>query len=234
MADKSTLKHIGFIMDGNGRWATSRGLTRSQGHKEGFNALKNFIKVLAEDEELEQASFYCFSTENWKRPALEVKFLMTLFREMVDSAIKELLEHNIQINIKGDLSDKSPFDEDLRIKLNAINNNQLENPRFTVNLCMNYGGRDEIVRATQSLIAKGLEVTEESLEKEILQSDLPLDLVVRTSGEQRLSNFLLWQSAYAEFLFTEYHWPDMDAEKFGEIKDSYYQRDRRFGGVKQN
>lgn len=232
MSDKSTLKHIGFIMDGNGRWATGKGLSRSHGHKAGFNALKELIKILAEDKDLEQASFYCFSTENWKRPALEVKFLMSLFKEVVDNSLKELMSNDIQINIKGDLSKNSPFDEDLRIKLNAINNNQLENPKFTVNLCMNYGGRDEIIRATQSLISKNIEITEEALEKEILQNDLPLDLIVRTSGEQRLSNFLLWQSAYAEFLFTDYHWPDINAEKFYEIKDSYYQRDRRFGGVK--
>lgn len=229
MAEKTSLKHVGFIMDGNGRWATAKGLTRSQGHKAGFESLKNFIKVLAEDEELKQASFYCFSTENWKRPALEVKFLMNLFREIVNSSLKELMDNNIQIQIKGDLSKNSPFDDDLLVKLNAVNNNQLENPRLVVNLCMNYGGRDEIVRATTSLIKQGVEVSEESLEKEILKDDLPLDLVVRTSGEQRLSNFLLWQSAYAEFLFTDYHWPDMNAEKYLEIKDNYYGRDRRFG-----
>lgn len=231
MFNKTTLKHIGFIMDGNGRWATGKGMTRSQGHKAGFTALKDFIKVLVEDSELEQASFYCFSTENWNRPALEVKFLMNLFREFIESSLKELTQHNIQVNIKGDLSEKSPFDNDLRLKLIELNEKQLENPKLVVNLCINYGGRDEIVRATKALVLKDIEITEENLGKEILKTDLPLDLIVRTSGEQRLSNFLLWQSAYAEFIFTDYHWPDMNAERYFNLKDNYYARERRFGAM---
>jgi undecaprenyl diphosphate synthase len=231
MSKKITLKHIGFIMDGNGRWAESKGLSRSQGHKEGFKALKSFIKTLAEDESLEQASFYCFSTENWNRPALEVKFLMSLFKDTLDSSLKELYDSNIQINIKGDLSENSRFDKDLRLKLNEINKNKLDKPILTVNLCINYGGKDEIANAAKNLAENNQEITVESLEKEILKTDLPLDLIVRTSGEQRLSNFLLWQSAYSEFIFTNYHWPDINAAKYIEIKEEYYHRNRRFGGL---
>jgi len=225
------LNHIGFIMDGNGRWATSRGLTRTQGHKEGLKALENLIKVLAEDSSVKQASFYCFSTENWSRPALEVKTIMGLLKDFLQNDIQKLWENSIEVKIKGDLSEKSPFDNNLRSLLLAVNDKKLEEPKLIVNLCINYGGRDEIIRATKTLIAKGLEVTEENLESEILQADLPLDLVVRTSGEQRLSNFLLWQSAYAEFIFTDYHWPDINAEKYAELKDSFFNRDRRFGKV---
>lgn len=231
MSSKAKLKHIGFIMDGNGRWAKAKGMARSAGHKEGFLILKNFINSLTNDCDLKQVSFYCFSTENWKRPVLEVKFLMSLFKDVVENHLKELEESNIQVNIKGDLSKNTPFDENLREKLILVNNKKLENPRLTVNFCINYGGRDEIVRAINELNSKNIAVTEDSLNKQIIQNDLPVDLIVRTSGEQRLSNFLLWQSAYSEFLFVDYHWPDMNIERYNEIKNLYYNRERRFGSV---
>jgi undecaprenyl diphosphate synthase len=231
MSDTNILKHIGFIMDGNGRWAKARGLARTQGHKEGLKALENLIKVLAEDKDLQQASFYCFSTENWARPALEVKTIMGLLKDFLETDLQELYVKNIEVKIQGDLSEKSPFDDQLRALLNKVNETKLEKPTLTVNLCINYGGRDEIIRATNVLISKNIAVTEENLNAEILGADLPLDLIVRTSGENRLSNFLLWQSAYAEFIFTNYHWPDINAEKFAEIKEDFFNRERRFGKV---
>lgn len=231
MSNRAKLKHIGFIMDGNGRWAKAKGMTRSLGHKEGFLVLKNFIKSLAENGELKQVSFYCFSTENWQRPALEVKYLMSLFRDVVENQLKELEQNNIQVNIKGDLSKNTPFDDDIRDALIYANTKKLNKPSLVVNFCINYGGRDEIIRAINELNSKNITVTEDSLNKQIMQDDLPVDLIVRTSGEQRLSNFLLWQSAYSEFLFVDYNWPDMNMEKYEEIKKLYYNRERRFGSV---
>ena len=231
MNSKNSLNHIGFIMDGNGRWATSRGLSRIKGHKQGLKSLESLIKILAEDEEVKQVSFYCFSTENWARPALEVKTIMSLLKNFLEKDIKKLWQKNISIKIKGDISEGSPFDDDLRILLNNVNKIKIENPVLIVNLCINYGGKNEIVTATKKLIENNIELTEENLDKEILQGELPLDLIVRTSGEHRLSNFLLWQSAYSEFIFTDYNWPDIDADKYKMLKNEFYNRDRRFGSV---
>lgn len=231
MGKVNTLKHVGFIMDGNGRWATNQGLNRIDGHKEGLKSLENLIRILAEDIDLKQASFYCFSTENWNRPALEVKAIMHLLKEFILKDIEKLWSENIEIRIKGDLSENSPFDEDLRNMLISINEKKIDNPKLIINLCINYGGQDEIVRATNSLINKNEAITVRSLNKEILDGDLDLDLIVRTSGENRLSNFLLWQSAYAEILFVDYHWPEINYDKYSDIKEDFYDRERRFGKV---
>lgn len=231
MGKVNTLKHVGFIMDGNGRWATNQGLNRIDGHKEGLKSLENLIRILAEDIDLKQASFYCFSTENWNRPALEVKAIMHLLKEFILKDIEKLWSENIEIRIKGDLSESSPFDEDLRNMLISINEKKIDNPKLIINLCINYGGQDEIVRATNSLINKNEAITVRSLNKEILDGDLDLDLIVRTSGENRLSNFLLWQSAYAEILFVDYHWPEINSDKYSDIKEDFYDRERRFGKV---
>tara|TARA_Y100001960_G_C14666211_1_gene823460 strand:- start:336 stop:1031 length:696 start_codon:yes stop_codon:yes gene_type:complete len=229
MVKESKLKHIGFIMDGNGRWAVEKGLTRLEGHKQGLKALEKLIKVVAEDKDLLQVSFYCFSTENWDRPAVEVKAIMALLKDFLVNGIYEFWDKGIEVRINGNLSEDSPFDDDIRELLVNVNNKRLANPKLIVSLCINYGGHDQIVRATNSLINKNEEVTIKSLNKEILGDDYDLDLIVRTSGEQRLSNFLLWQSAYSEILFVDYHWPDMDADKFKEVKDQFASRDRRFG-----
>jgi undecaprenyl diphosphate synthase len=229
MVKESKLKHIGFIMDGNGRWAVEKGLTRLEGHKQGLKALEKLIKVVAEDKDLLQVSFYCFSTENWDRPAVEVKAIMALLKDFLVNGIYDFWDKGIEVRINGNLSENSPFDDDIRELLVNVNNKRLANPKLIVSLCINYGGHDQIVRATNSLINKNEEVTIKSLNKEILGDDYDLDLIVRTSGEQRLSNFLLWQSAYSEILFVDYHWPDMDADKFKEIKDQFASRDRRFG-----
>lgn len=229
MVKESKLKHVGFIMDGNGRWAVEKGLTRLEGHKQGLKALEKLIKVVAEDEDLLQVSFYCFSTENWDRPAVEVKAIMALLKDFLVNGIYEFWDKGIEVRINGNLSEDSPFDDDIRELLVNVNNKRLANPKLIVSLCINYGGHDQIVRATNALINKHEEVTIKSLNKEILGDDYDLDLIVRTSGEQRLSNFLLWQSAYSEILFVDYHWPDMDADKFKEVKDQFASRDRRFG-----
>jgi len=230
---KTELKHIGFIMDGNGRWAKARGMKRTEGHKQGSKALENIIKVLKADEILEQVSIYCFSTENWNRPITEVKAIMDMLKDFIKNDVQKLMEDGVEVNILGNLSEDSPFSDELRQMLLDVNKKNVQNPDLRINLCINYGGREEIVRATNNLISKNIEVTEETLTKEILNGDLPLDLVVRTSGEQRLSNFLLWQSAYAELLFVDYHWPEMDSDKYETIKDLYYKRDRRFGKIKE-
>jgi undecaprenyl diphosphate synthase len=229
MVKESKLKHVGFIMDGNGRWAVDKGLTRLDGHKQGLKALDRLINVVSEDKDLMQVSFYCFSTENWDRPAVEVKAIMALLKDFLMNGIYDFWDKNIEVRINGNLSEDSPFDEDVRELLVNVNNKRLKNPKLIVSLCINYGGHDQIVRATNKLISQGQEVTIKSLNKEILGSDYELDLIVRTSGEQRLSNFLLWQSAYSEILFVDYHWPEIDEDKFKEIKDQFANRDRRFG-----
>lgn len=229
MVRKSKLKHVGFIMDGNGRWAIEKGLTRLEGHKQGLKALEKLINAVADDKDLMQVSFYCFSTENWDRPAVEVKAIMSLLKDFLVNGIYDFWDKGIEVRINGNLSEDSPFDDDIRELLVNVNNKRLTNPKLIVSLCINYGGHDQIVRATNSLINKNEEVTIKSLNKEILGNDYDLDLIVRTSGEQRLSNFLLWQSAYSEILFVDYHWPDMDADKFKEVKKQFANRDRRFG-----
>lgn len=229
MVRKSKLKHVGFIMDGNGRWAIEKGLTRLEGHKQGLKALEKLINAVADDKDLMQVSFYCFSTENWDRPAVEVKAIMALLKDFLVNGIYDFWDKGIEVRINGNLSEDSPFDDDIRELLVNVNNKRLTNPKLIVSLCINYGGHDQIVRATNSLINKNEEVTIKSLNKEILGNDYDLDLIVRTSGEQRLSNFLLWQSAYSEILFVDYHWPDMDADKFKEVKKQFANRDRRFG-----
>lgn len=229
MVKESKLKHVGFIMDGNGRWAVEQGLTRLDGHKQGLKALEKLIKSLADDQDLMQVSFYCFSTENWDRPAVEVKAIMSLLKEFLVNGIYDFWDNGIEVRINGNLSENSPFDNDIRELLVNVNNKRLKNPKLIVSLCINYGGHDQIVRAANKLITNHQEVNIKSLNKEILGDDYELDLIVRTSGEQRLSNFLLWQSAYAEILFVDYHWPDMDTDKFKEIKSQFANRDRRFG-----
>lgn len=220
--------HIGIIMDGNGRWAQNRGLPRAAGHKEGaevFNRITKYCKKIG----IKYVTYYAFSTENWKRPEKEVNEIMRL----LDSYIKEAKEDNEKNRIRYIfLGDKSRLSDDLRQKCEYLEELTKDN-RLTLNIALNYGGRDEIVHAVNTLISKGADhVTEDDISRCLYTSASPdPDLIVRPSGEYRLSNFLLWQSAYSELYFTDCLWPDFDEAQLQLAVIDFSNRSRRFGGV---
>lgn len=224
--------HVAIIVDGNGRWAKERGLSRLKGHDAGFENLKTIGKYILE-KGVKYLSLYCFSTENFKRDKDEVDHLMDIFVMMYEKNKKFFIENNIKIVFSGK-------DEPLPKKVIEARNKLTEITKDctggTLNICMNYGGRAEIVDACKKLMASGVnpdEITEEMFSHYMYQ-DLPdVDLMIRTSGEVRLSNFLLWQNSYAEFYFPEVKFPDFKPEDFDKALEVYNNRDRRFGGIKK-
>ena len=228
--DKSRLpRHIAIIMDGNGRWAKKRGLPRTAGHKVGaetFRKIALYCKALG----VEYLTIYAFSTENWKRPAEEVSTLMSLLKKYMQEAIDTMERDKMKLRFFGDLSALSPELQDLARRANAVAD-RVEG--FQANLCINYGGRDEILHAARACAAAGEEMTEENLEKYLYSAGIPdPELIIRPGGELRLSNFLLWQCAYSEFYFCNTLWPDFGEKDLDEAIVAFQQRDRRFGGVK--
>ena len=228
--DKSRLpRHIAIIMDGNGRWAKKRGLPRTAGHKVGaetFRKIALYCKALG----VEYLTIYAFSTENWKRPAEEVSTLMSLLKKYMQEAIDTMERDKMKLRFFGDLSALSPELQDLARRANAVADRV---DGFQANLCINYGGRDEILHAAKLCAAAGEEMTEENLEKHLYSAGIPdPELIIRPGGELRLSNFLLWQCAYSEFYFCDTLWPDFGEKDLDEAIVAYQQRDRRFGGVK--
>ena len=223
-------------MDGNGRWATNLGLIRSAGHLAGVKTLKEIIRT-AVNIELEALTVYAFSTENWKRPHREVDFLMHLFSEYLEKEKRELNEKNVRIHFIGRI-DELP--ESLMRQAHDAEEMMKNNTGLKFNVATNYGGQDEIVRATQKIAAQVLsgELKVDDIDPDIFDSELdtsgdpPVDLMIRTGGDLRVSNFLLWQSAYAEFWFTETNFPEFKPEEFLEALRDFSNRDRRFGGVK--
>ena len=235
--DKSQLpRHVGIIMDGNGRWAQNLGLIRSAGHLAGVKTLKEIIKT-AVNIELEALTVYAFSTENWKRPHTEVDFLMHLFSEYLEKEKRELNEKNVKIHFIGRI-DELP--ESLIKQAHDAENMMKNNTGLKFNVATNYGGQDEIVRATQKIAQKVLngKLKIDDINIDIFESaldtngDPPVDLMIRTGGDLRISNFLLWQSAYAEFWFTKTTFPEFKPEEFLEALNNFSKRDRRFGSVK--
>lgn len=225
--------HVGIIMDGNGRWARQRNLNRTAGHREGLKATKAIVKAAA-DLGIKYLSLYTFSTENWKRAQEEVSFLMGLVHQHLRKEYDFYRENEIRIRHSGDLSGLPPeVQEDIR----TVIQDTASHTRLTVNLAINYGGKNEIVRAVRKLIQSNPsltpeEVTETSIEQNLDNPDIPdLDLIIRTAGELRLSNFLLWESAYAELYFSPKLWPDFTPEDFLEALLNYQSRNRKFGGV---
>ena len=222
-------RHIAIIMDGNGRWAKMRGLPRTAGHKVGaetFRRIAKHCKKLG----IQYLTVYAFSTENWKRPKEEVDAIMGLLDQYLREAIDSMAQEHIRVKFFGDLSVLAPELRALAEKANALSDT-IEGVQ--ANLCLNYGGRDEIVRAAKACAEAGVEWTEENLGKFLYSADVPdPELVIRPGGEQRISNFLLWQCAYSEFIFTPTLWPDFDEKTLEEAIIAYQQRDRRFGGVK--
>ncbi|MBE6857148.1 MAG: di-trans,poly-cis-decaprenylcistransferase [Ruminococcus sp.] len=227
-------QHVGFIMDGNGRWAKKRGLPRSFGHREGA---KNFKKIVryCKDIGLKNISFYAFSTENWQRPKEEVDTIMELFREYIVDVRNHLSENTRMIF----LGDKSVFDDDLREKMIKLEADTAHYTEMTLMMAVNYGGRDELANAARILARKAVngeinpeDITEQSVADELYTKGIPdVDLVVRPSGELRLSNYLIWQCAYAEYYFTDILWPDFTPSELDKALIEYSKRGRRFGGV---
>ena len=226
MADQSKLTHIACIMDGNRRWAKQRGKGASDGHRAGYKALKELIRT-AKDLNVDYLSVYAFSTENWNRSKEEVEGLMGLARWVMKSEIEEIHKEGIRVRWMGS-EDNMPKDI-LKLLKNA-EAKTADNQNGTLVLCFNYGGHQEIVEAVQAAQEAGEEVSAESIESHLYAPDIPpVDLLIRTGGEQRLSNFMLWRAAYAELAFTESYWPDFDGEELRAIIDNYNQRQRRFG-----
>ena len=223
--------HIGFIMDGNGRWATQRGLSRSEGHRQGAEALKKVVKACSQ-KGIKVVSIYAFSCENWsKRPQAEIKFLFSLITQFVKKEMKDYVKAGYRVRFSGNLSQLPKTTQNAVLKVIDASKN---NDGLIVNIALNYGSHQEIVRAVNMILQSGLrEIDEQMLEDCLYSAGLPpLDVVVRSSGEKRLSNFMLWQSAYSELIFIDKYWPDFDEATLDEILLEYSNRDRRFGGIK--
>ena len=231
----TSINHIGFIMDGNGRWALKRGLTRSIGHEKGCEKIKE-IALSCLEKNIKVMSTFCFSTENWKRDKHEIDYLFSLLGKFLQKEINELLKKGIKITTLGDLSKLPSSTQNIILKCKELTKN---NNKFTLNICLNYGGKAEIVEGVNKLIKdirlakiKQQEIDESLFESYLESKDLPpLDVVVRTSGEQRVSNFMLWKLSYAEFIFVKENWPDFSSVSLDNVIKEYDSRDRRYGGI---
>lgn len=227
--------HIAIIMDGNGRWGMKHGLSRSLGHQQGVVVLKNIIKS-AKKLGVEILTVYAFSTENWSRPQDEVTFLINLFEKVLLKEISEINKEGIKINFIGDLA---PFPENLKEVINKSESVTKNNKEFVLNVCTNYGGRQELVRAARQLAQKSVagKIKPEQIDEKLFESELLTcgsvnpDLLIRTSGERRISNFLLWQLAYSEIYITNVYWPEFNEGEFLKAIIDYQSRNRRFGGI---
>lgn len=226
--------HVGIIMDGNRRWAKKHHLPVAVGHSKGAEVFKK-LAIYCNKLGLKHLSVYAFSTENWKRSQTEISALMLLFKKYIHDVLNEFEDENIKIKFIGD---NSKFSEEIKKGIAKVEDQTSSKTGMHLNIAMNYGSRAEIAAATQKISEKILEgrlrteeITEETVSSHLYTSDAPdLDLVIRTAGEQRLSNFLLWQAAYAEFYFSEVLWPDFDENEFKKAIDEYHKRTRKFGG----
>ena len=230
-----SLRHLAIIMDGNGRWAEARGLSRSEGHRRGAEVMRDVARACAE-RGIEILSLYTFSTENWRRPAAEVNTLMKLIATFFKKYQQELIEEGVVCRFAGDLSGLSPQVQKI---IREVKELTLEKPRMQLVILLNYGGRDEIIRAVRKLAKsvadgelKAEQLNEAQLSQQLDLPDLPdPDLIIRTGGELRLSNFWLWQSAYSELYFTNTLWPDFSGSDLDEALRAYAGRKRRFGAL---
>lgn len=226
-------KHVAIIMDGNGRWAKQRGKVRTSGHKAGAEAVRRAV-AFARRNGIESLTLFAFSSENWNRPATEVSLLMELFMSVLKKEVMKLDENNIRLRIIGD---KSRFSKRLQKQIEKAEEKTAGNDQLTLNIAANYGGQWDITQACQSLAhevergeVKVADITEQVLsEKLMLSGQATPDLLIRTGGERRISNFLLWQLAYAELFFSPVLWPDFDDTTFAEAINDFAQRERRFG-----
>jgi len=223
--------HLAIIMDGNGRWAKAQGKNRTEGHKIGAEVVKKITTYCANNPEVKYLTLYAFSTENWKRPKYEVDFLMQLLDTWLKKELPTYIENQVRFEVIGDTT---KFSKKLQNRIAETKEKTKNFSKLTQVLALNYGGRDEIRRAVTKLVKNNDEVTEENISKYLDTSthNIPdVDLLIRTSGEIRLSNFLLWQVAYAEMFFTKTLWPDFTEKELSEIIDNFKNRNRRFGGI---
>ena len=226
--EKKKLAHVAIIMDGNGRWAKSKHLPRVMGYHAGVRAVERTVRA-AKDLDIPYISLYAFSTENWKRPKGEVLGLMGLFRYYMNSKLNELCREKTRMRFAGDLA---ALPEDIRQILRRAEEKTEQYEERQLIICLNYGGRKEIIDAINKITAQNPQspVTEEMLRENLYLPDVPdPDLIIRTSGELRLSNFWLWQSSYSEYYFTDKYWPDFNKEDLEEAVKDYYERERRYG-----
>jgi len=224
-------RHVAIIMDGNGRWAKSRGLPRTEGHRQGTENLRRILKACVEFN-VEILTIYAFSTENWARPRAEVQMLMKILEMVIDRELNELNANGVQIRHIGELEGIHPA---LQKKIRKACEFTRHNTKLILNVAFNYGGRDEIVHAVREIVAAGIpadQIDEALISRYLYTSDLPdPDLIIRTSGELRVSNFLIWQGAYAEYYVTPTYWPDFNKDEFWRALIEYSQRRRRFGQI---
>ncbi|MGM9873967.1 MAG: polyprenyl diphosphate synthase [Bacilli bacterium] len=238
MSKNNICQHVAFIMDGNGRWAKRRGLPRYLGHKEGCLRVIDIYEGCRENG-IRAMSLYAFSTENWSRPKAEINHLFTYLEQFFKRELNRLLTEGAKIVVSGDIS--IIRERTRKVILEAIEKTK-DNDQFYLNICLNYGGRDDIIRASKNFcldVLKGKQKIED-LNEQLFSSYLytkelpPIDLMIRTSGEQRLSNYLLYQLAYSELIFTKTAWPDFTKEELNKCLEEYKNRDRRYGGLSKD
>jgi len=228
-------QHIAIIMDGNGRWATEKGLSRSEGHKEGAKNVRVILEH-AKKRGIKYVTLYAFSSENWKRPKEEVKVLMDLFRRYMKEDVAKLQKEKVRVSFIGD---RSRFPEDIQDRMNEVERETADFNDFNVVLALSYGARDDMIAAIKRIALDVMDhkymisnIDEEIVNEALSTHGIPYpDLVIRTSGEQRLSNFLLWEIAYAELYFTPIYWPDFNEQDLDIAIEAYGRRDRRYGAV---
>ena len=224
----NALNHLAIIMDGNGRWAKNRTLVRTDGHKKGADTVEN-IAIYCAKNGIKNLTLYAFSTENWKRPKSEVDFLLNLLLKFIKLNENLFLENSIRFHTIGDLS---PFNTQLKNAIANLKDKTKDNSRLNLILAINYGSQNEIVRAVNSAIANGVKIDEKSISSHLDSADFgDVDLMIRTGGEHRLSNFLLWQSSYAELAFTPTLWPDFDTKELDEMIAKFKITHRKFGAI---
>lgn len=233
-AELSIPDHVAIIMDGNGRWAKKRGLPRIMGHREGMKSVREAVRT-AQELGIRSLTLYAFSTENWTRPEEEVNFLMKLPKQFLETDLKELHDQNVRVLVAGDVS-KLP--RGTREAVDEASTRTANNSGLDLIFALNYGGRDELIQAMRTIAidVQNGEISPEEIDEAMIGNRLmtnmhDVDLIIRTSGEQRLSNFLLWQGAYAELHFTDVLWPEFKRDHFVEAIEAYNARTRRFGGV---
>ena len=227
LVEKNDLKHIAIIMDGNRRWAKEKGLPSAIGHKKGVDALKATMRA-CDDFGIKYLTVYAFSTENWNRKPEEVNFLMDLLGQTLKNELKEMHENNVVISFIGDTTKLS--DKLQEILANAVETTK-NNTGVNLQIAFNYGSRAEIVKAVQAIVDSGVnEITENLISKHLYTKNIPdPDLIIRTGGEMRVSNYLLWQIAYSEFIVIPEFWPDFDKDKLAQCVEEFNRRNRRFG-----
>ncbi len=228
MQNDNIPKHVALIMDGNGRWAKERGLKRTAGHEQGAKTVRD-ITTHANAIGIKYLTLYAFSTENWNRPKLEVEFLMRLLYNWLKNELTIYLKNNVRFKSIGDIS---RFSTKLSNMIKEVEDKTKNCTGMTQILALNYGSRDEITRSVQKIVDLNLPINEENINNHLDTANIPdVDLLIRTSGEVRISNFLLWQCAYAEMFFTQTYWPDFTTNEFDDILSDFGKRERRFGGI---